>query len=200
MPFSAASLCGGLNTRMGGKNKGLLRLHQETFLQRLHRVLRPLVTETILVTKDPSLYAGLDLTIISDIYPVRSSLAGVHAALTKASNQHVFITACDVPLLQPALVNCLLDACSSRDDVVVPTSEEYFEPLCAVYSKKCLPVIEDLLDQQKFKISSLFSLVRLKKIPFQTLQKHDPELVSFLNVNCVEDLDRVHNLKKGMNP
>ena len=194
MPFSAAILCGGLNSRMGGKNKGLLRLNQETFLQRLYRVLHPLVTEIILVTKDPAQYTGLDLKIINDIYPIRSSLAGVHAALTWAENAQVFITACDLPLLKPDLVNGLLESSSPGNDVVVPTSEKYFEPLCAVYSKACLPVIEELLDHQTLKISALFSRVRVKKISFQTLQTYDPELVSFVNVNSMDDLEKVKEL------
>ncbi len=197
MPFSAAILCGGLNSRMGGKNKGLLRLNQETFLQRLHRVLHPLVTEIILVTKDPAQYTGLDLKIIKDIYPIRSSLAGVHAALTRAENDRVFITACDLPLLKPALVNGLLESSSLESDVVVPTSEKYFEPLCAVYSKACLPVIKELLDQQTLKISVLFSRVRVKKISFQFLQTYDPELVSFVNVNSMDDLEHVKALMKA---
>ncbi len=181
---------------MDGKNKGLLCLNQESFLQRLQRILNPLVTEIILVTKDPVLYKEMDLKIISDVYPIQSSLAGVHAALSKTENKHVFITACDVPLLKPELVNCLLESCTSDDDVVVPTSEKYFEPLCAVYSKTCLPVIEGLLDRKTLKISALFSKVRVKKIPFATLQNYDPELVSFINVNSMQDLKQVKKLSK----
>lgn len=196
MPFSAAILCGGRNSRMGGQNKGLLQLNQETFLQRLQRTLKPLVTEIILVTKDPSLYTGLDLKVTSDIYPVQSSLAGVHAALIQAVNPHVFITACDVPLLKTELVRYMLDVCAPDDEVVVPASNGYFEPLCAVYSCTCLTLIEALLNEKIFRISALFSKVRLKKIPYATLQQFDPDLESFLNVNCHEDLKRLKTKKR----
>ncbi|MCF8040195.1 MAG: molybdenum cofactor guanylyltransferase [Desulfohalobiaceae bacterium] len=198
MPFSAAILCGGLNSRMGGINKGFLHLKQESFLERLQKILSPLVSEIILVTKSADLYQGMGFKVVSDIYTVRSSLAGVHAALVQAQNNHVFLTACDAPLLKPELVNCLLESTSPEDEVVVPASEQYFEPLCAVYSKACLPVIETLLEQKCLKISNLFSRIRLKKISYQTLQQYDPELESFINVNNLQDLERVKILYRKL--
>ncbi|MCF8104812.1 MAG: molybdenum cofactor guanylyltransferase [Desulfohalobiaceae bacterium] len=181
---------------MGGINKGLLQLQQESFLERLQKVLKPFVSEIILVTKSPRLYQGMGFRkVISDIYKVRSSLAGVHAALVQAENSHVFLSACDAPLLKPELVRHLLACTSSEDEVVVPASDEYFEPLCAVYSKSCLPVIESLLDRECLKISNLFSRIRLKKIPYRSLQQYDPRLESFINVNSLQDLERIKNLQ-----
>lgn len=193
MSFSAAILCGGLNTRMGGINKGFLQLERESFLTRLQKVLSPLVSEIILVAKGPDDYQGMGFKVVTDIYKARSSLAGVHAALVHAQNSHVFLTACDAPLLKTELVRYLLESTSREDEVVVPASDQYFEPLCAVYSKACLPVIETLLDENCLKISNVFSRISLKKISYQTLEQYDPWLESFINVNSLEDLERVKN-------
>lgn len=187
MNISGIILSGGLNTRIFGQNKSFLTIGQETFLQRLIRKLKPLFSEMILVTRQPDLYPIPEIEVVSDIYPIRSSLTGIHAGLVRSKNQYAFITACDTPLLKPELVQIIIKYCNPDFDVVVPEKEGHFEPLCAIYSQKCLPLIEEALSKKKLKINKLFQKVPIKVVPQKILEEVDPKLESFFNVNTIED-------------
>ena len=80
-------------------------------------------------------------------------------------------------------------------DVVLPRWENgYCEPLCAVYAKGCLAPITAQLARSRCKVADIFDQVRVREVPVAELQRYDPELLSFLNVNQPEDLERVRRL------
>ncbi len=189
--FSGIILCGGLSSRMQGRNKGRLSLGGRTFLERLLSTLRPFVAELFLVTRDPWLFEPQPgVQVVCDRYAVRSSLTGIQAGLFHCRTRFAFVAACDIPFLQPEMVQLLLGECSEEVDVVVPICAGYFEPLCAVYSRDCLPAIEGLLERKQLKITNLYSRVRVREVAEERLLLADPELLSFFNINTKEDYER----------
>jgi len=135
--------------------------------------------------------------VVEDIFDVRSALSGVHAGLVRAVNRHSFVVACDTPLLNPDLVKRLVQEGYDDDDVVVPKKGKYLEPLCAVYSKACIPYIEDLLKKRNVKISNLFPLVKAREVDVCRINQDDPDLLSFINVNTPGELDKVQKLQEA---
>ena len=83
----------------------------------------------------------------------------------------------------------MLKNLEARWDVVVPVTAEGYQPLAAIYSRRCLEPIAAQLAEGKLKVSHFFSKVRIKKIPETSLRQVDPELKSFFNINTPEDLD-----------
>jgi molybdopterin-guanine dinucleotide biosynthesis protein A len=185
---SGIILSGGLNARMAGKNKAFLSLGGQTILDRLCNTFQGLFDEILLVTKDPLQYLSSDLKIVSDLFRVRSSLTGIHAGLFHASAPHAFITACDTPFLRPELIEALLDELEPRWDVIMPVTERGNQPLCAIYSKRCIKPIERQLQNGDPKILNFFPKVKVKEIPEAELRSVDPDLISFFNINTPEDL------------
>jgi len=104
----------------------------------------------------------------------------------------------DHPLgvLQSPLVDLLVRAIEPGIDVIVPVVGGFYEPLCAVYSKGCLPAIESQLERGDYKISRFFDLVALKTIDEETIRSVDDRLHSFLNVNAPEDYDLLKRLSR----
>lgn len=195
LPCSAAILAGGAATRMGGAVKGLLEVKGKPLVAHLVETLAPLFDEVLLVVKDEAPYAaflagqGPQVRIVRDAWQHRSSLTGIHAALSHCSHEHCFVTACDTPLLRPLLLQALLERLELEDDVVLPLKPDgYFEPLCALYSRRCLPYIDDQLSREQFKIIRFFDKVRVRPLPTERLLECDPALVSFKNANTPEDL------------
>ncbi len=86
-------LSGGLSTRFNGRNKALIDIGGKCILDRLYAVFSELFDEIILVTNDPLEFVNWDLMIVSDIFPVRSSLTGIHAGLFYMKNKFAFISA-----------------------------------------------------------------------------------------------------------
>ena len=138
---SAVILAGGLNSRMGGRNKAFLKLNGKTILQWLLESLQQNFSEILLVTRQPELYRQWPVNVVTDIYNARSSLTGIHAGLMNAQTSHIFAIACDAPFLQPQVTQLLVDQISKEQDVVVPFYDGHFQPLCAVYAKECLEVV-----------------------------------------------------------
>ncbi len=193
LPCTAAILAGGAAKRMGGAVKALLDVGGQTILDTLLTTLSGRFVEMLLVAKEPEAFLPLQQAapwrLVLDARPGRSSLTGIHTALVSARTEHVFITACDTPLLRPALLDALLGHLRPEDDVVLPRKPDgYFEPLCALYSRRCLPHIEAQLDREDHKIIRFFDRVRVSPLPVEALLRADPELVSFRNANTPEEL------------
>lgn len=188
-------LAGGQGTRMGHAKKALLDIDGQTIIDRLLGVYRPLFSEIVIAARHRGDFADLGLPVAVDRFTARSSLTGIHAGLDAIQATHGFFSACDAPFLQAGLVRRLLDEVQAEDDVVIPRKEDgYREPLCAVYSTRCLPFITAQLEREDFKIISFFDQVRVKEVPVARLTAGDPDLRSFFNVNRPEDLERARTL------
>ena len=187
-------LAGGLNTRMNGRNKAFLEIGARTILDRLLESLRIHFREIILVTRQPDLYTGYALRVVEDIYTDRSSLTGIHAGLVRAKAEFGFMVPCDTPFLQSGLVRLLLDELEPSLDVVVPFFGGHYQPLCAIYSKRCIPAIEDQLNSGDYKIINIFERLKTRIVSVEKLTAADPKLLSFLNVNTPEAHDACRKL------
>jgi molybdenum cofactor guanylyltransferase len=187
-------LAGGMNSRFSGKDKALIRVGNRRIFDYILNIFNDLFDEIILVTNTPASYLKWDVHIVTDLFPIRSSLTGIHAGLFYASHPHAFFTACDTPFLKKELIETILKKIDSSADAFIPEISAGLEPLCAVYAKKCLPRIELHLAQDKLKIQRVFKKGRVKKIPEKTLRKYDPDLVSFFNINSPEDLQKAEAL------
>ena len=181
-------LAGGLSSRFLGKNKAFLRIGDQRIIDRMYSVFRNFFEEIILVTNDPLQYLEWDFKIVTDIFPTRSSLTGIHAGLYFSMTPYAFFAACDAPFLKGEIIEAIVNQKDPRFDVVIPETSKGLEPLCAVYSKKCLRPIERQLARQDFKIRRFFPKNRVKKISEQLLRQKDPVLLSFFNINTPLEL------------
>ena len=180
-------LAGGLSKRFSGKNKAFIRFDHRRMIDNIYDVFQSVFDEIILVTNQPVTYLEWDVNIVTDIYPVRSSLTGIHAGLFYARTPYIFVSACDAPFLKKELVETIVNQIEPGAAVVIPETEKGTEQLCAVYSKTCLSLMERQIKEKHFQIKKMFRKVRVKKIPEDILRQSDPELMSFFNINTAED-------------
>ncbi|GAB6909230.1 molybdenum cofactor guanylyltransferase [Desulfosarcina cetonica] len=183
-----------MNTRMAGRNKAFLKVGELSILERLLNCLDSKFTEILLVTRQPEVYADIPIRVVPDLYEIRASLTGIHAGLKQSSAEHAFIVPCDTPFLLPAVIQLLIDALTSDVDVVVPHVNGYYEPLCAIYSKRCIPLIETQLNRGNYRIYDFFDLVKIKTLSTTQIAAVDPDLISFFNVNTPEKHSLSHTL------
>jgi len=183
-------LAGGLNTRFDGLPKAFITVGGETILARIYNVFCKLFDEIILVTNEPLLYLDWDVHIVTDLFPIRSSLTGIHTGLFYANQPYVFFTACDTPFLKRELVETVIQAMRPGFDVAMPATADGLEPLCAVYSKRCLEAAARNVKRNKLKIQRVFRKSRILTIPETVLRGRDAHLDSFFNVNTPADCVR----------
>jgi molybdopterin-guanine dinucleotide biosynthesis protein A len=196
-PCSGVILAGGLGTRYGGENKAFLKVGGVRILDRLFGLFAELFDEILLVTTRPRDFLEWDGLIVTDIFPVRSSLTGIHAGLFYARHPFAFFSACDTPFLKREIIETVLDAIEPGVDLVLPRTQAGAEPLCAAYSRRCLGPAEAHLRASKFSIQWALKDRRIKTIPEDRLRAKDPGLISFFNVNTPQDLAQAEQLVRA---
>ncbi|HET7011134.1 MAG TPA: molybdenum cofactor guanylyltransferase [Anaerolineales bacterium] len=177
---------GGLSRRMG-TDKGLVLLAGRPLVVHVLDRLKPLADESLVTTNHPEGYAFLGLRMASDAEPGAGALAGLATALEAASGERVILVACDMPFVQPKLVRRLLELAEDHD-AVVPRRAGEFEPLLAVYRRRCLEPIREALAAGKNRVISFFPSVRLRPVDEAEWSPLDPAARSFFNVNTPEDV------------
>ena len=196
-------LCGGGSRRMGAA-KASLPFGPETMLQRVVRlageVVRPVVVVAAAGQELPELPPTVN--IVRDRQPDRGPLEGLAAGLRALAEEvdAAFVTACDVPLLNPALIRRMIEL-SAGFDAAVPQIDGFDHPLAAVYGAHLLPQIETLLATDRLRPAFLLDQVNTRRITTAELVIADPGLRSLVNVNSPADYEAaLTEAGLGMNP
>jgi molybdopterin-guanine dinucleotide biosynthesis protein A len=184
--LTVAVQAGGRSNRMG-TDKALLRLGGVPLIEHLLCRVDGLGDETLITTNRPQEYAFLGLRMVSDAEPGAGTLHGLQTALQAARGETVLVLACDLPFVSRPLLEHMLRL-ADRFDLVVPRSRGEFEPLQAVYSKRCLPAVQAALRRGDRRVTSFYPGLNLHTVEGPELDRLDPEGLSFFNVNTPEDL------------
>lgn len=193
MTVTGVIQAGGKSTRMGGVPKALMYLGRGRLIERVVDVLGAVLSDLLVVTNTPDLYAFLGLPMVPDVFPDHGSLGGIYSGLQAANGEAAFTVACDMPFLHPEVVRLLI-SCAEEADVVIPKVGGQYETMHAVYAKTCLPHMEALLRAKRFKIVGFFDSVRVWEIHEADVARfRDPE-ICFMNVNTPEELSRATRL------
>jgi molybdopterin-guanine dinucleotide biosynthesis protein A len=190
MKVSIVIQAGGQSSRMG-EDKGLVELCGKPMIQNIIDRLHPFADELIITTNRPGNYKKFGLQIFEDIYKNYGALAGLHTALSCASNERVFVIACDLPFVNASLFRFMKNMFEAKPvDVVIPRTEKGYEPFYAFYKRdKCLPLVTDAIESGKRRLISWFENAMVHPIYEDQLREFDPNLDSFVNINTPEDLE-----------
>ncbi len=136
------------------------------------------------------------LKMVTDAYPGKGPLGGIYTGLAASDSFYNLVVACDMPFLNQALLDYMIQI-SANFDLIVPRLGNMIEPLHAVYSKDCLAPIECLLKQGNLSIRELFTLVRVRYVEAEEINRFDPKHLSFFNVNTEADLETAREVARG---
>ena len=182
-------LCGGRSTRMGVP-KATLPFGPETMLQRVVRLLSTVVSPIVVVAALEQSLPELpgDIKITHDEREQRGPLEGLRAGLKALPNSVdvAYITSCDVPLLEPAFVERMVELLGDHD-IAVMEIDGFPHPLSAVYRRYTLPHVEALLAKDKLRPVFLFDAVRTRRVRPEEMVSVDPALRTLRNLNTRED-------------
>jgi molybdopterin-guanine dinucleotide biosynthesis protein A len=193
--MTAIILAGGKSSRLG-RSKALQVIEGKSLIQWVIDRLATLSTEIIIATAHGEAIpcsSAVRIKTVADTYPGKGPLVGIYSGLVASSSSRAIVVGCDTPFLSVGLLEYMTQICSTFD-VVVPRIKNKLEPLCAVYSKHCSSPIQSLLEQDELRIRKLFSMVKVKYVKEDELNRFDPEHLSFFNINSQADLDRARKL------
>ena len=185
-------LAGGKSRRMG-ENKAFIDTGGVPLFERVYRIFREIFPEIIIVANDANLFERYEARLQKDIVLNKGPLGGLYTGLFCSPSYHAFCTACDMPLLNPRLIKYMVE---ERDeyDVIVPKTRDGLHPLHAIYSKKCLSPMRQLLDCDDLRIVNFFHRVRVRYIDEPEIRKVDPHMRSLINVNTEEEMEAVREI------
>lgn len=201
---SAAVLAGGKGERMGGMDKGRIRIGDSTLIERAVASLKSEFEDIIIAGGSGNWTDIAGTRTLCDLIPGFGPLSGLHAALSASESRWLYLTACDMPHFSETWVEHLEAAICAHEGTAfacVAASGNYIEPFQAFYSRDALPVLESLLrgaehekgggTRRRLSFGSLLSLVPHIVIGEQEVRRFSPDRELFFSVNCPADLDRL---------
>jgi molybdopterin-guanine dinucleotide biosynthesis protein A/molybdopterin converting factor small subunit len=187
MDATAIILTGGKSSRMG-RPKALLPFAGEPLIAHVVRALKTIFAEAVVVAAPEQELPTLPAVLVHDDVAYQGPVSGSYHGLTASAGEVCFVTSCDAPFLNLALVAHLLSRISDCD-VVVPYWQERLQPLHAAYRRSVAPLLREQLNRGELRPISLYPKVRTREIHEVEIRRIDPEGLSFLNMNSPEDYD-----------
>jgi molybdopterin-guanine dinucleotide biosynthesis protein A len=182
-------LAGGKSKRLG-RNKINEVIGGITLLNRVVNVLSAFNGEIILVTAEdsslPDTFTYAKISKVQDLYPGKGMIGGIITGLSASKNFYNLVVAADMPFLNPVLIRYMISNAKGNDLVAYKNQNE-LEPLHAIYTKNCLPILEEIMLKDR-RIFELLGQVKVRYLSPAEINQYDPKKISFFNVNTESDL------------
>lgn len=175
-------LAGGKSSRMG-TDKGLLDFKGKMIIEQIIEQFRPAVNNLVIVSNN-EVYRQFGLTVIPDIIKDMGPAGGIFAALTHSDSEQNFILGCDMPFVNTAAIQFIIDH-AVQAQVIIPVRDGKMEPLFGVYSKSCLLQWHELIQQGFLKLQEM-----VKQVSLLQIDTNDNPLFNyplFVNINTPEE-------------
>ncbi len=206
-PLTILILAGGQSRRMG-RDKAWLELDGSPLVARLARRVLPLAAEMIFSAAEPERFHPLaaELPVPAQVVADRQAgggpVAGLYAGISASHHDVVLALATDLPFVNVALLQHMVDRAPGYDAVVPQVSgrrsgELLKEPLHALYRRTCLPAIAAHLAAHDFQAFCFLPDVRTRLLAPAEIARLDPDFRSFFNVNTPEDWATAQQLVKS---
>jgi len=175
---------GGRSSRMG-KDKAWLELGGRAMIEHVIAALEP-ICEVTIIANSPR-YERLGFPVLADANSDVGPLEAIRTALSHAITSRVVLVGCDLPFVTSDLFKRLLSISGNQCATVPFGADGNLEPLCAIYCRKALPVVTNLIAEGKRKVSLLFDRVSTRFVRFDELVDLKGSQLFFENVNTHED-------------
>lgn len=184
---SAFVLAGGESTRMGQDKASLLFQGEPLVLQAVKLVKH--FTEDVQIIGPPgnSNLGMLGVRVIADLVRSTGPISGILTALRSTSSFLNLIVACDMPRIPVTFVDMLFERTNRADAVLFRSNSGQIEPLCALYTVKCLPIFELNFQMEKYRISDSLEQVCVNHVSEEDLRSRGLQTDIFRSINTPRD-------------
>ncbi|MCZ6718872.1 MAG: molybdenum cofactor guanylyltransferase MobA [Gammaproteobacteria bacterium] len=183
-------LAGGRAQRMGGCDKGLIKLLGKPLVEYVIRALKPQVAEMIInANRNRERYAAYGYPIIADLMDgFYGPLAGMASAMQAAKTPYIVTTPCDSPFVPSDLVKRLYGGIEEQAaEIAVAHNGERLQPVFALLDRNLQSSIIAYLKRGERKIDRWYEEHRLTIVDFSDQPN------TFVNVNTPEDVETVES-------
>lgn len=189
-------LCGGQSTRMGS-DKGLLQMHDISWVQHAHDKLSQLNISVVISLNNNQVLSYSNafspeylITDNPDLF-MQGPLCGVLSVHLQYPQQDLFVLASDMPLVDHSLLDELHKYYAEKEstDAYIFLNNGEPEPLCAIYRYTALSKIYQLYKSNLLvKHSMKYALDQLQVTYLPIIEK---QKMNFRNFNTRDDLQEL---------
>lgn len=183
-------LAGGQGSRMGGVDKGLVTLAGQPMAAHVLARLGPQVDELIInANQNADAYAAFGHPVFGDDIPgFAGPLAGLHAALVRASHPLVVTAPCDSPFLPADLVSRLAAALHTQQaELAVARTFDQAHPVFCLCRRTLAGHLHDFLAGGGRRIDRWYASLKVVEVAF------DDEEAAFRNINTRDELSAANS-------
>lgn len=193
-----AILSGGENRRIPVL-KGFLSVQGKPIIERSIEVLSRVFDRVVISTNMPERYFSLGLPLVGDIRREKGPMTGILSVLAATGADAVFVVACDMPFIREDLIRYIAaehrkeneGRAAGKFDATIPVFRGYTEPLFGVYAGSAAVPMDRLIGEGRRKLTDVLAGLRVNYISEQEIRAVDPGGESFVNINTMEDYERI---------
>jgi len=200
-PVTGVLLAGGQSRRMGGGDKGLLRLDGKSMLAHVIERLSPQVSAIVLnANGNPERFAELGLPVVADpvagfVGPLAGVLAGMRWSFAHAPEHRFIVTAAgDAPLLPRDLVARLLAAAGAGRQIALARSNGMLHPVIGLWPVALADDLEEALGQGVRKVLDWTDRHGTVGVDFANERLGARAIDPFFNANTPQEFDDLRAL------
>jgi len=184
-------LAGGENQRIS-LLKGHIEINGKRIIDSSVRLLKNFFDKVVISTNLPESFFYCRVPMIGDVIEQRGPMTGIFSVLLNTKCD-IFVTACDMPFIEPELISLLITRYSSLEDnwdAAIPVFEGKPQPLLGIYSKNIISSVEGRLNKGMGSLRDILVELKVLYIKETIVREIDPEGRSFVNINTMEDYEK----------
>lgn len=194
--ISAFIIAGGKSRRFGD-DKSLFMFRGRPLIEYVVEAIQQVIEKIVIVGDNSGKFDYLGLPSHGDIISGIGPLGGLHTALKIAETEKIFVFACDMPGLNTGLIRYMSALTIGSHDAIVPVIDGFYEPLHAVYSKKCIEPVEKRINEGTRQIVSILKDFTIRKVTEEEISAYANPQTVFRNINFQNDLEDLQPNKTG---
>lgn len=191
---SAVVLAGGKSSRMGF-DKSTMVLQNKKLIESTIKKLDSLFDDIIISVDSLEKKSEFnhDKIVVDKVKGV-GPLGGMISALEMAQSDRLFVIPCDMPVIDTKYISFMMKYMDDNE-IILSEKNGYFEPFPGFYSKSLIPRIEELINQNRRSIRSIFGCSRTKVISESEWKKLGFSEEIFTNLNTTQDVEKYLSYK-----
>ena len=203
MERTALILAGGFSSRFG-QDKGLLEFNKKPLIKHVIDTVEPIVDEIIIVINNyerKELYKkalGSETEFAIDREKAKGPLVGALTGFEAAKGTYSLLLPSDTPFVSKKVLELLFDLCRDKSAVIPRWPNQQIEPLHAVYNTKlAIDAAKKALAENRLDLRAMIkNLQRVTYLSTLVIQKMDPDMNTFFNINTSLDFKKATDLLK----
>ncbi|TFE02111.1 molybdenum cofactor guanylyltransferase [Jeotgalibacillus salarius] len=194
MMITGAVMAGGASRRFG-RPKAFASWQGSRFYEKAVSALKT-CDEVVLSVREDQLMDFTDFKgrLVTDLAPYQSCgpLGGLYALMKQTDGDAIMTLPCDMPLFEQEDAEKLQLLFKNSHDIqaLIPSVHGKLQPLSAIYSLSCLPVIEEYLESGNYRMRSFFDHIKWREVSHTDLGISEEAFSNINDQQAYEQLTR----------